>query len=374
MKIAEMSATLVDSMGTDLNVVNSARVSFAKESEFDLVWGCNEFALPEQQEVLKESDVKLIRYLAKHKHITPFMHCFATFRMKAPLFVARQLVKHQIGLSWNEESRRYIDDEVEVWLPKFWRSRAENVKQGSSLREVSPNTYGSGVCVQCGADVPRKSAGPRGKWCSEKCRATYRRDVDPDFRLHSLKYNAEKRGQLFTLERGDIEWVMKCPILGIELDYSSTTSTNDNAPSVDRIDSSKGYIKENVWVISNKANRMKNDATNSELIEFARAILLKFNGQVVPKNGEVYAQCEHMVNHYYHLLGEGVAPEQARMVLPLNTMTNWIWSGSLAAWARVANLRLDPHAQLECQEIVTHIDEACSQIWPVSWEALRGVG
>jgi thymidylate synthase (FAD) len=114
----------IDHMGTDLSVANAARVSFGKRSEMDTsdVWG------PPK---LKDKDAKLIRYLAKHKHISPFGHCFASFHIKAPVFVARQLVKHKF-LRWNEISRRYVDTEPEFYVPSEWRGRAEDVKQGSS--------------------------------------------------------------------------------------------------------------------------------------------------------------------------------------------------------------------------------------------------
>jgi len=114
----------INHMGTDLSVANAARVSFGKRSEMDTsdVWG------PPK---LKDKDAKLIRYLAKHKHISPFGHCFASFHVKAPVFVARQLVKHKF-LRWNEISRRYVDSEPEFYTPSKWRGRAEDVKQGSS--------------------------------------------------------------------------------------------------------------------------------------------------------------------------------------------------------------------------------------------------
>jgi len=114
----------VDHMGTDLSVANAARVSFGKRSEMDTsdVWG------PPK---LKDRDAKLIRYLAEHKHISPFGHCFASFHVKAPVFVARQLVKHKF-LRWNEVSRRYVDKEPEFYVPKSWRGRSEDKKQGSS--------------------------------------------------------------------------------------------------------------------------------------------------------------------------------------------------------------------------------------------------
>ena len=113
----------VDHMGTDLSVANAARVSFGKRSEMDTsdVWG------PPK---LKDKDAKLIRYLAEHKHISPFGHCFASFHVKAPVFVARQLVKHKF-LRWNEISRRYVDSEPQFYQPTEWRGRSEDKKQGS---------------------------------------------------------------------------------------------------------------------------------------------------------------------------------------------------------------------------------------------------
>jgi thymidylate synthase (FAD) len=113
----------IDHMGTDLSVANAARVSFGKRSEMDTsdVWG------PPK---LKDRDAKLICYLAEHKHISPFGHCFASFHVKAPVFVARQLVKHKF-LRWNEISRRYVDSEPEFYKPTEWRGRSEDKKQGS---------------------------------------------------------------------------------------------------------------------------------------------------------------------------------------------------------------------------------------------------
>ena len=117
-----IKATYIDHMGNDLSVVNAARVSFGKTSELeDDAWG------PPK---LKEKDAKLIRYLASHKHISPFGHCFASFHVKAPIFVARQLVKHKF-LRWNEISRRYVDDEPELYTPYAWRGRSADKKQGS---------------------------------------------------------------------------------------------------------------------------------------------------------------------------------------------------------------------------------------------------
>ena len=132
-----MEAELIDSSGTDLTVVNSARVSFDKESD----WNKDIPATGAQE--LKESDVKLINYLAKHNHFTPFTHCTITLREDVPLFVARQRFKHMVGFSYNEVSRRYVDSPPEFYEPKEWRRRASNAKQGSSneIVDISKGAY-----------------------------------------------------------------------------------------------------------------------------------------------------------------------------------------------------------------------------------------
>jgi len=228
MKIAEQSVELIDYMGDDLSVVNAARVSFNKQSEFEYEKDNHD---GHGEPKLSERDTKLINYLAKHNHWTPFAHAFASFRIKAPIFVARQLVKHQVGLAWNEVSRRYVDDEPEFWIPEQLRAKAENVKQGS--------------------------------------------------------------GQVF---------------------YDSSWPRN-------------------------------------EIITITEAALVVYND----------------------LLAYEVAPEQARMVLPQNTMTEWIWSGSLAAFARVCKLRLDSHAQQETQEVAKMIYNQLMPIYPVAFKALLDV-
>jgi len=123
-----ITATYIDHMGSDLSVVNAARVSFGKKSEY--IYSGVDTNGP-LEKALHQRDVKLIHYLAKHKHISPFGHAFASFHVKAPVFVARQLVKHKF-LRWNEISRRYVDDTPELYTPEVWRGRAEDVKQGSS--------------------------------------------------------------------------------------------------------------------------------------------------------------------------------------------------------------------------------------------------
>ena len=118
-------ASYIDHMGTDLSVVNSARVSFGKKSDF----------MPRvhngEAKVLQPKDAKLIKYLAKHKHLSPFGHAFASFHVKAPVFVARQLVKHKF-LRWNEVSRRYTTEKIEFYTPDVWRGRSKDKKQGSA--------------------------------------------------------------------------------------------------------------------------------------------------------------------------------------------------------------------------------------------------
>jgi len=206
-----MNVTLIDKMGSDATVVNAARVSFAKQIEGHRVG-------PTQK------DEKLIKYLADHNHWSPFAHASLQFRIKAPIFVARQLVKHQVGLVWNEVSRRYVDDEPEFYIPFMWRKRPpKSIKQGSSKEEV---------------------------------------------------------------------------------EYDIT--------------SEMGILK-----------KLYND-----------------------------------------MIEKGIAPEMARMVLPQNMMTEWYWSGSLYAFARVCNLRLKEDTQSETRDVVHHIEQVMRDQFPVSSEYL----
>ena len=208
-----MEITLIDKMGTDLSVVNAARVSYAKTKDaFDVV-----------------KDEKLIKYLAEHEHWSPFAHASLQFRIKAPVFVARQLVKHQVGLVWNEVSRRYVDHAPELYKPDSWRGRPQNSKQGSDG------------------------------------------EVELD---QTINYNMETTMQ-------------NCLVL------------------------------------------------------------------------------------YKSLLQKGVAPEQARMVLPQSMMTEWYWSGTLYAFARVCNLRCKPDTQRETQDVANEIDRLTKEAFPRSWKYLR---
>lgn len=223
-----MKVEYIDHMGSDLSVVNAARVSFDKESyssaSYFVTLSNRSITVP----LIGDADSKLVNYLATHGHWSPFAHVTVSMRWKAPIFVARQLVKHQVGLSWNEVSRRYVKTEPELWWPEKWRKAAENVKQGSS---------------------------------------------DEQFEGHHA------------------------------------------------------------------------------LIDSA-------------------AYCGMLVHNYEKLIEAGLCPEQARMFLPLNTYTEWIWTGSLYAWARVYNQRTDPTAQQETRQLVLTLDDICGQLYPVSWKAL----
>ena len=117
--MAVIHVSRMDSMGSDLTVANAARVSFAKHKE-----------------ELDGSDEKLIKFLAEHGHWSPFSHVFIQFKIDAPIFVARQLQKHQVGLAWNEVSRRYVDSTPEFYSPDEWRRRAIDKKQGSMSEPV----------------------------------------------------------------------------------------------------------------------------------------------------------------------------------------------------------------------------------------------
>jgi thymidylate synthase (FAD) len=227
-----IEVTYIDHMGNDLSVVNAARVSFGKKSDF--VYYCHQCIKQGNecghdweggmQRKLQDRDTKLVRYLANHKHISPFGHCFASFHVKAPIFVARQLVKHKF-LRWNEISRRYVDDEPEFYEPKQWRGRSADKKQGSE------------------------------------------------------------------------------GVVNITLDQE--------------------------------------------------------------------VQWNRQLSTYKTLLSEGVAPEQARIVLPQSMMTEWYWSGSLDAFADMCRLRCKEDTQAETQEVAWAISLKMEDLFPVSWVALR---
>ncbi len=144
-----MKAEYIDHLGDDLRVVNSARVSFDTESQWELTRETGTGSL-DGGTTLSERDQKLIRYLAKHEHFTPFTHVMITMRETVPIFVARQRFKHMVGFTYNEVSRRYVDAAPEFYTPDHWRSRPNgSIKQGSGSGIVSEASlhigYGEGV-------------------------------------------------------------------------------------------------------------------------------------------------------------------------------------------------------------------------------------
>lgn len=212
---SEIAVEYIDHMGSDLSVVNAARVSFNK-----------------QVDTFQDRDEKLLKYLATHKHWTPFAHTSISVRVKVPIFLARQLVKHTVGLVLNEVSRRYVDTPPEFYIPKTLHERPTNAKQG------------------CGDGL-----------------------------------GANLNGTLIA-------------------DYFMQGS-------------------------------------------------------------------QEALDKYTELLAFGVAPEEARMVLPLNTMTEFIWTGSLVAFHRVFNQRSDAHAQLAAQEFADKLGKVIEPLYPVSWKVLN---
>ena len=203
-----IKVTYIDHMGSDLSVVNAARVSFGKRSAY-IYSGVDTNGPPEK--FLDKKDAKLIRYLAKHKHISPFGHAFASFHVKAPVFVARQLVKHKF-LRWNEISRRYVDDEPEMYLPEYWRGRSADKKQGSEGKAdtlVSPRysyeaalgTYkqllSDGVAAEMARMVLPQSMMTEWYWSgsldafADMCRLRCKEDTQYESRLVAEQISAE---------------------------------------------------------------------------------------------------------------------------------------------------------------------------------------
>lgn len=341
MKTTDISVEYIQHTGSDLVVVNAARVSFDKESS----WEKNgKFGGTDND--LSEKDEKLIRYLANHKHFSPFNHSFITLRVKAPVFVARQLVKHKF-MPINEVSRRYVTDEPEFYFPDRWRKAADNVKQGSSHEEINI------------------------KWKRNEGSYTERRNPCT-IKFARLKWRVEARGEKFDLTIDDVEWNEICPILGIPLNFDvSRGGIFDDTPTFDKIYPDKGYVAGNVRIISDLANRMKSSDNPEQLEKFARAMLLEWKGEVgVAHSPE--ATCEAALTEYKRLLSIGVCAEQARMILPQNMMTSWWWSGTLGAYCDMLKLRLDPHTQKESRIVAEKVKEIIEPLFPVSVPALLG--
>lgn len=400
-----IKVTLIDSMGSDLTTVNAARVSFGKVSEGEII----EFdLLHHDPEVIKASvaaykaegwvitsdlnnwkiivkkptqkDAKLINYLAEHKHFSPFGHAFASFHVKAPIFVARQLVKHKF-LRWNEISRRYVDDEPEFYVPDVWRSVAENVKQGSSTVPMPHPEFTQGFCINCGGKISqatREQGGGRvKKYCGSICKSSFtNKHRDP---YKTAFQNAKARVQreavrMWWLDHDNMLYPEYCPYLGIKLDYSmgEKGSPQDNSPSFDRIDSTGDYTHDNVQIISNLANSMKNSADRFQQVSFAKKVLLMYEGYVVDDTKTYKGQMKNIVEMYNALIAGGYPAEQARMVLPQSTMTEWYWSGSLDAFADMCKLRCKDDTQYETRLVADQISKEMKQLFPVSWVALVG--
>jgi thymidylate synthase ThyX len=390
----QIEVTLIDSMGSDLSIVNAARVSFGKGSEWDhlilshqeleesgadyndweMVESFYEPYAGHELRKLKDKDAKLLKYLAKHKHISPFGHVFLSFHVKAPIFVARQLVKHKF-LRWNEISRRYVDDEPEFYTPDVWRSVAENVKQGSSTTPKPHPEFVQGFCIQCGIQISQASreqgGGRTKKYCSGTCKSNFtNRHRDP---YKSAFQNAKARvlregKRVWLLEHDAMEYPQYCPYLGLQIDYSlgDKGSPQDNSPSFDRIDSNGDYAHGNVQVISNLANSMKNSADKAQQVAFAKKVLLMHEGYVVDDTKTYKGQMQNIVEVYNALITDGYPAEQARMVLPQSTMTEWYWSGSLDAFTDMCKLRLGSDTQLETQYVAQGVYDKLKERFPVS--------
>jgi thymidylate synthase (FAD) len=248
-----IEVTYVSHMGDDITVVNAARVSFGKKSKYE----CTDLIKGKWE--LSRKDEKLINYLAEHNHKSPFNHAFATFHVKAPIFVARQLQKHEY-MPWNEISRRYVDSEPEFYEPEHWRGRSADKKQGSSGVLELDKMYACGEYEHI-------------------------KDV---FEKEPEKYGVYK---------------------------------DSLVPDLSILD-------------------------------------------------EVHECDEYVISVYRKLIEAGVAPEQARMVLPQSTMTEWYWSGSLYAFAKMCSLRCNLDTQFETQLVALEIENVMLNAFPISWKAL----
>lgn len=351
MKVSDITVNYIDHCGSDLSVVDAARVSFNKVSEF--VNG-----------ELSSADVKLINYLARHKHTSPFNHCFLTVRVKAPIFVARQLVKHKF-MPYNETSRRYVTDEPEFYLPDVWRKLAENVKQGSSNIELEKPLL-SGKCLYCNGSLPYK----RTKYCCDKHQAASWREANKfKNKFSRWKASAKANGHVFNITEDDLDWPKHCPYLDTELNYDSD-SLADNIASLDKIVPEKGYISGNVQIISLLANKMKSSATKEQILTFARNSSMVHGGIFMGQAHSYEDYLQKCSETYNSMIEQGYCAEQARMFLPQSLMTEWVWSGTLGAFCDMLKLRLDSHTQLETRVVAEKVSDIVKNYFPVSHKAL----
>lgn len=350
-------------MGSDARVVDSARVSFKKLAE----------------NYTEEQNEKLLRYLAKHNHWTPFSHPQITIHEKVPIFVARQRFKHMVGFTYNEVSRRYVNDDPEFYYPDEWRTKPQgSIKQGSGTEKLPEPVFNTRECKNCSASINliyRPQGGGRSQiYCSDKCKYDYyNRNRNPYKHIwNNAKSRAKSEGKEWSINFDTFDFPSHCPILKIELDYSiGKGKIQDNSPSFDRIDHTKDYVPGNVRLLSNKANTMKSNASNEELITFAKSVLLS-QGYIVDLNLSYHGIIEKAKNLYKNMIKEGYAPEMARSILPQSMYTEYYVTGSLAAWARAYKQRIDAHAQKEIQDLAVQWDEIIRPLYPVSWSVLVG--
>lgn len=343
-----MEVTYLGHYGDDLTVVNAARVSFGKRV----------------QEFRPDKDARLLAFLARHKHELPFAHPHVSFHFKAPLFVARQLQKHQVGFVWSEISRRYVKDRPEFYTPSYWRKAAENVKQGSSSdpAEVFPR----GKCNRCGTAISY----PKRLWCGADCQVlSWRENNQYDYIFSRWQAAARADNIPFTITKDDLAWPEKCPYLGVKLDYNSN-GRRDNKASLDKIIPEEGYVPGNVQIVSLLANKMKSSASVEQIKTFAKNALFIHGGIYAEASHSYEEYCEKAADAYMELINQGVAAEQARMILPQSQYSEWHWTGSLLGWARVWSLRVKPDAQRETREIVEKIGPKMVELFPYSWKAL----
>lgn len=371
-----MKAEYINHMGDDLMVVNSARVSFDKESEWVSTPSCEAFPLFNRG--LGAADTKLITYLARHNHWTPFSHPQITLRETVPIFVARQRFKHMVGFTYNEVSRRYVDDEPEFFTPAEWRVRpVGSVKQGSGTEKLPQPDFRQGFCIQCGVEISQskrhQGGGQTKKYCSVQCKTTFtNRNRNPYKNIfNNAKARATREGKAWELEFDSFEFPEHCPYLGIKLDYSQgKEKIQPNSPSFDRKNPSLGYVEGNVEIISHKANSMKSNATPDEMVKMAEAVLLRHRGYIPNYEHSYEGVCKKAVRLYNDMVADGYSPEQARMILPQSMMTSYYVTGSLAAFARAYKQRIDGHAQQEIQQLARQWGEIIAPLYPVSWAAL----
>lgn len=392
--------------GSDLGVVNAARKSFGRRSEWTTP---NIWRTYSSEGVLKDKDKRLLEFLARgmtaddfesfvHQvpapdteehaqelremlwqwrntptHDTPFNHGFFSFEVKAPIFVARHLVKHEY-LIMSEYSRRYITEDVEFYTPDVWRAKPEgDIKQGSGTSKLPTPEPKLGFCTNCGNEVyssVRDQGGGRvKKYCSDKCKyECTNKDRNPyKTTFQNARARVLRNGGVWEIDFDTFAFPEYCPYLGYKLNYSyGKGKTQHNSPSFDQINAGMGYVKGNVEITSNRANSMKNDASVDDQVEMAKAVLLRHKGYVVQEDKTYEGQCRKAFELYSSMVSDGYAAEQARMILPQSLMTSWTWSGTLGAFANMCKLRLGSDTQKETRFVAEKVYEELKKQFPVA--------